>query len=111
MKKLLYPLAAVLLMTGSASVSHASDVYLTGDEDESAITGIIDSVNDERIELIVNGERIDVDVDNLDLDDGQEDILKVGDEVRITGKFDDDEFDAESLILVTPQTDVNVVVD
>ena len=49
-----------------------------------------------------------VDVDGLDLDDGQEDILKRGDEVRFTGKFDDNEFVAESLVLVTPKTDVIV---
>jgi len=108
MKKLLYPLAAVLLLSSGVSVAYASDVYITGDDDESAITGIIDNVNEDEIDIIVNGERVNVDVDGLDLDDGQEDILKRGDEVRFTGKFDDNEFVAESLVLVTPKTDVIV---
>jgi len=88
MKTLLYPLAAILLICGGVTTAQATDVYISSDNDDSAITGVIADINEDVIDIIVNGERMAVDVDALDLDNGQQDILNIGDEVRFTGEFE-----------------------
>lgn len=109
MKKLMFPLAAILLMSSGVTSAHATDVYISSDSNDSAVSGIIEKVSDDIIRLKVNGEILEVDVDKLDLDNGQDSIIKKGDEVRFTGRFNDDEFIAESLRLLTPSDDVKIV--
>ena len=77
----------------------ANDVLYVDDNNEITITGVIESIGMDSIDLRHGDKVIDVETDDInDFDDGLKKLLNVGDTVQISGRFDNDDFEAKRIL-------------
>lgn len=93
------------------SSAHAQDVYIGDRGEDTVLSGVVTDIGGDSMRLSVNGEEVRVDAEDLNLDEGQGDLIKTGDRIQLRGKFESDEFEARSLVLLESGADANVVVD
>ena len=95
MKKLVL-LAAMLFY---AAPSFAQDTLVIDDGDNSIVTGIVESVRFNSIVIDVNGERMTVDTDDLNINDKADSFFPEGTIVKVVGDIrDNSEIKARKLI-------------
>ncbi len=105
-------LAAGLLLGMGMSAAQAQSVYVGSDDEKSSlISGEIVEVNSDYVDIMVNDEIVRVETDDVNLDNAPADLLKVGNHIKATGKFDDDHFEAEGLVLMDGEHDANIIID
>ncbi len=108
MKKLLLLSAAVIFVAFPISASAQGTVYIN-DNNQSSITGNIQDMGVDHIELIVDGQVVKVDTDDINLDEGMDKLLNPGDRIQVFGKFENGEFEASN-IMKMGDTDANATV-
>ncbi len=97
MKKLFYIGAFAVLLTPTSSF--AQDLVVLESGENSIVTGTVKEIDGRSIILIVDGKDIRVDTRELkDLQDSMEDYIPVGSYVRVIGKFDNGELEAETIV-------------
>ncbi len=96
MRNLALIMAAALCITTPAA---AQNTLIIDDGDNSVVSGVVESIRYDQIELDVGGKIIDVDVDDLEIKDDIDTFFPVGTKVRVTGRMiDSDEIEAQNII-------------
>ena len=86
----------------------AGDTLIIGDDDDSVITGIIKDIQFSEIIMVVNGQSVEVDIDNLNIEEDIDIYFPVGSKITVEGRMQDsDEITATKIIrLQIPETEL-----
>ncbi len=95
-----FSMVLMLFALPFAAQTHAQDLIVSGQNEESVISGRIADIGFDTMTLSIGeGENVEVDIDNLDLDEGRfDEFFSEGMYVDVVGRFDDDEFDADRIV-------------
>lgn len=108
MKNLILSAAAFALFC--PAMAAAQDIVVIDQGQDSIITGTIEDIDLRTMDVLVDGKKIRVETDDLNIDDDIENFLSVGDRVQIFGDFDNGDFEADRIVKVKNQT-INVEID
>tara|TARA_B100000242_G_C43052056_1_gene491605 strand:- start:1852 stop:2259 length:408 start_codon:yes stop_codon:yes gene_type:complete len=75
------------------------DTIIIDDGDDSVIEGTVDSIRFDNVIVVVDSKKIEVNIDDLDIDNDADSYFPVGSRVQVIGTLsDDDEMDARKMV-------------
>lgn len=100
MKKQVLTLAvSSLALAGFVAPAAAQeDVMVIDGQGDSIISGTIEDIGDDSLDLLVGTDSVEVNMEDMNLDDGVADFLAVGDQVKVFGHFEDGDFEANKIV-------------
>lgn len=112
----LFTAAFIISAVGFVIPANANDLLVLDGNGNTTMSGEITDMGYDSFKMESNGETIDVDLDDANLDDDVQDLLKEGMSVTVEGDYDDGELEADRVIttgrnVVDPDIDINIDAD